>query len=85
MNEQSQPGQWPVADPVNLVTDEHDAHEQHLLFTAERARFALTLGSIRADLEEQPSERCVRDAARRWQNAITALADETAQQLKKTG
>ncbi|QXE36948.1 hypothetical protein KQY30_24805 [Streptomyces sp. GMY02] len=83
------PGEWPVTTTVDLSTAEptpvDEQGEQHLKLTAARARFDLVLGSVRADLEEQPSERSVRTAARRWCNAITALADETAQRLKKTG
>ncbi|MGW3626463.1 hypothetical protein [Streptomyces sp. NPDC000880] len=76
------PGEWPVTTPIPL--DEPSEDRQGTV-AAERARFHLTLGSIRADLEEQPSEPCVRAAARRWQQAITALADDTLQQLRKTG
>lgn len=84
MNERPhRPGEWPVPRPVHL--DEPADEQRQQAAAAERARFHLTLGSIRADLEEQPSETCLRAAARRWQQAITALADETAQRLNKTG
>ncbi|MGW6243834.1 hypothetical protein [Streptomyces roseolus] len=55
----------------------------HLSFVAAQARFHVTLGSIRADLEEQPSPMTVLHAARRWNAAITAMADEIASALKK--
>ncbi|MFF4448925.1 hypothetical protein [Streptomyces sp. NPDC001502] len=45
---------------------------------AERARRVLTLGSIRADLEDQPSARAVRTAARRWVADLLALAEDVA-------
>ncbi|MFI6861756.1 hypothetical protein ACIBKZ_17970 [Streptomyces sp. NPDC050421] len=78
------PGQWPVENPVELPeVDEQGA--QHLALVAEQARFHVTLGAVRADLEAQPSDMCLRAAARRWQNAITALADELGQQLRNTG
>lgn len=80
------PGQWPVSNPVNLdqaETDEQGA--QHLALVAEQARFHVTLGAIRADLEAQPSEACRRAAVRRWHNAITNIADELGQQLRATG
>ncbi|MFE2017561.1 hypothetical protein ACFW9O_05825 [Streptomyces sp. NPDC059499] len=78
------PGQWPVDQPVELPQpDDQDA--QHLALTAEQARFHVTLGAVRADLEGQPSEMCLRAAARRWTNAITAMSEELTQQLKKTG
>ncbi|MBT2450936.1 hypothetical protein J7F03_28450 [Streptomyces sp. ISL-43] len=45
---------------------------------AERARRELTLGSIRASLEDQPSARAVRTAARNWAADVLALAEEIA-------
>lgn len=45
---------------------------------AARARRALTFGSIRADLEEQPSARAVRRCARRWVADLLALAEDVA-------
>ncbi|MFE3495300.1 hypothetical protein ACFXOS_19875 [Streptomyces sp. NPDC059175] len=71
------PGRWPVTEPVELDQDV-DQGEQHLRLAAEQARFHVTLGAVRADLEAQPSAKCVRAAARRWCNAITAMADEIA-------
>ncbi|MFF7180165.1 hypothetical protein [Streptomyces sp. NPDC008121] len=78
------PGRWPVAAPVgpDAVDDQGAAH---LSLVAAQARFHLTLGSIRADLEEQPSPMAVLNAARRWNYAITAMADEVASALKKAG
>ncbi|MFE7803989.1 hypothetical protein ACFU51_04845 [Streptomyces sp. NPDC057430] len=78
------PGQWPVPKPVSLDT-EQDQGEEHLALVAVQARFHVTLGSIRADLEEQPSPMAVLNAARRWNYAITAMADEVASALKKAG
>ena len=57
------PGQWP---------------EQYVRIAAERARWELTLGSIRAHLEEQPSPAAVRAAGRRWVNAVLQIAENTA-------
>ncbi|MGW2580625.1 hypothetical protein ACWCYZ_04675 [Streptomyces virginiae] len=37
------------------------------------------MGSIRASLEDQPSARAVRTAARRWAADLLALAEEVAQ------
>ncbi|MDT9689419.1 hypothetical protein Q5762_13945 [Streptomyces sp. P9(2023)] len=76
------PGQWPVTKPVELHQAD-DQGEQHLALVAVQARFHVTLGSIRADLEEQPSPMAVLNAARRWNCAITAMADEVASALKK--
>ncbi|WP_327169204.1 hypothetical protein [Streptomyces subrutilus] len=62
-------GEWPPCP----YTDE-------LLIRAreERARRVLTLGSIRADLAEQPSARAVRTAARGWVADVLALAEAVA-------
>ncbi|MDF6043220.1 hypothetical protein LRD69_13895 [Streptomyces sp. JH14] len=77
-------GQWPVDNPVELpAVDEQGA--QHLALTAEQARFHVTLGAIRADLEAQPSQVCRHAAKRRWINTIAAIADELDQQLRNTG
>ena len=78
------PGQWPTVTRAELPEPD-DQGAQHLTLAAEQARFHVTLGAIRADLEAQPSEMCLRSAARRWQQAITQLADELGQQLKNTG
>ncbi|MFE7791287.1 hypothetical protein [Streptomyces sp. NPDC057460] len=83
------PGQWPVDNPVHLSTGDSTPVEkqgaQHLALTAEQARFHVTLGAIRADLEAQPSDMCLRAAARRWQQAITAMADELTGHLREAG
>ncbi|MCG3039178.1 hypothetical protein L7D48_01085 [Streptomyces sp. S1A] len=42
----------------------------------EKARWHITLGSIRAHLDEQPSRQSRRAAARRWCAAITAMGEE---------
>lgn len=78
------PGQWPAV-PRTELPEPDDQDARHLLLVAEQARFHIALGAIRADLEAQPSEVCLRAAARRWQQAITQLADELGQQLKNTG
>lgn len=58
--------------------------KQHLELVRVQARFELVLHSIRADLREQPSEACVRSAARRWCNDIIAAADEVVNKLRST-
>lgn len=78
------PGQWPVDHPVELPEPD-DQGAQHLALVAEQARFHVTLGAIRADLEAQPSDLCRRAAARRWTNAITAMTDELTGHLRDTG
>lgn len=81
------PGDWPVTQPVDLdalPAYSADEIEQRQRLNAHRARLEITLNSVRADLEEQPSPACVRAAARRWHDAITALTDEaTAALLRK--
>ncbi|MEU6944266.1 hypothetical protein ABZ957_03325 [Streptomyces sp. NPDC046316] len=78
------PGQWPVPEPADLDQAD-DQGSAHLALVAVQARFHVTLGAIRADLEEQPSPMAVLNAARRWNYAITAMADEVASALKKAG
>lgn len=63
-------GEWPPAP----YTD-----ELLIRARAERARRELTLGSIRASLEEQPSARSVRTVVRRWVADVTALGEDVAQ------
>lgn len=76
------PGDWPVSNPVDLDQLQGgytaDEIEQRQRLNAQRARFEITLNSVRADLEEQPSPACVRAAARRWHDAITALTEDIA-------
>ncbi|MEU6295043.1 hypothetical protein [Streptomyces erythrochromogenes] len=82
------PGDWPVSNPVDLdhLDDGYTADEieQRQRFNAQRARFEITLNSIRADLEEQPSEASIRAAARRWHDAITAMTDDMTAALRKS-
>jgi len=75
----NQPGSWPVARPVDLGDDEQG--RQHLELTATQARFHVTLGAIRGDLEAQPSAVSVRTAVRRWCEAIVAAGDDITKQL----
>ncbi|GAA1283506.1 MULTISPECIES: hypothetical protein [Streptomyces violaceusniger group] len=74
------PGQWPVEHPVPLEDSGKERRHTH-----ERARFTLVLGAVRAALEEEPSEYAIRAAAKRWQQGITAVADETVAKLRRTG
>lgn len=74
-------GEWPVPNPVDLPEPEPE-HESP---AAVRARFHMVMQSIKHDLEQQPSERAVRAAARRWTDAITTAADEVAGQHRKRG
>lgn len=82
MSEQRRrPGEWPIRHPVDL--DRGDIGELRNRAAAERARFEMVISSIRASLEEQPSERAVRQAARRWNDAVTSVADEVAKQFRR--
>lgn len=68
------PGEWPV-QPVH--TDEQTGHDELYVKRAqERALHEMVLGSIRHDLNQQPTPSAIRTAATRWKNAITQLADE---------
>ncbi|MFE2243878.1 hypothetical protein ACFXCU_30765 [Streptomyces virginiae] len=81
------PGDWPVSNPVDLdqLDDGYTADEieQRQAYNAQRARFEITLNSIRADLEEQPSPASIRAAARRWHDAITAMTDDLSAALQR--
>jgi hypothetical protein len=81
------PGDWPVAQAVKVEeTDDTDEQgEQHLAVVRTRARFQVTLGAIRGDLDEQPSDRSIRSAAKRWHKAITELVDEVIAERRRTG
>ncbi|MCZ4099871.1 hypothetical protein [Streptomyces sp. H39-C1] len=63
------------------VNDSDDAtpDRRHI---AERARFHITLGALRAALEEQPSPASVRATYRRWTTAAAQLADEVAKNMQ---
>lgn len=63
--------------------DESPSDDIRLRYAAERAQRQLTLDAIRADLAAQPSPRGVRSSGRRWCAAITAMADDIAEQLHK--
>ncbi|MGW7598155.1 hypothetical protein [Streptomyces antimycoticus] len=75
-------GQWPIPR-TELPPREDDPRAR---YNQERARFHLTLGAIRADLEEQPSPSQIRAASRRWIEAIAQMAEEmaTAEQRKNS-
>lgn len=80
-------GQWPVKQPVDLAAaaSTGDDAEQYLRRTAERARRALVLGSIRAHLEEQPTANSALAVGRTYCADITALSDEVAAIKRSTG
>ncbi len=77
------PGEWPEGTRPPVEDDEQGA--QHLASVRETARFHVTLGAIRADLEEQPSTRSIRAAAKRWHEAITNVADELIADRRRGG
>ncbi|PKT67560.1 hypothetical protein CW362_39810 [Streptomyces populi] len=74
-----QPGEWPVDEPVDLIPD-----DLYVKRAAERGRHEIVLGSIRAQLEEQPSPVAVLTAVRVWINEVIALGDEVAREKRKT-
>ncbi|MFJ7159743.1 hypothetical protein ACIQUQ_32985 [Streptomyces sp. NPDC101118] len=69
------PGRWPACPYSDAAL---------IRARAERARRVLTFGSIRADLEDQPSARAVRVAARRWVADLLALAEDVATEKTET-
>lgn len=62
---------------------EPPSDDVRLRYAAEQAQRQLTLDAIRADLEAQPSARSALAAGRRWCAAVTAMADEVAQALRR--
>lgn len=79
------PGKWPADDPVDLdaITQaaaeqqaEQEHGEQYAQYWGDRAWNELVLENIRLHLERQPSTTAIRNAERRWKDAITHLADE---------
>jgi hypothetical protein len=53
-------------------------------YVAERARFVITLGALKAALEEEPNANAVRSCVRHWIGAATQVADEViAEQRNK--
>lgn len=61
--------------------DEADDASPDRRASAERARFHITLGALRAALEEQVSAASVRAAGRRWINAAVQIVDEVARNV----
>ncbi|GAA3272679.1 hypothetical protein [Streptomyces lavendulae] len=68
-------GEWPPC---------HNTGELLAAARRERARRELTLGSIRASLEEQPSANSARAAARGWVADVLALAERVATDKTET-
>lgn len=66
------PGQWPDG------CQRPDRDDAWMQLQAERGRREIVLGSIAAELGEQPSAAAVRAAGRRWCTAITQLAADIA-------
>jgi hypothetical protein len=78
------PGEWPDGTHAPLA-EADDQGARHLALVAEQARFHVTLGAIRADLEVQPSPRSIRAAVRRWHEAITNAGEELIAQRRRAG
>lgn len=79
----SRPGQWPVDQPAVLDGDQPSADELYVQRARERALHEMVLGSIRHDLEQQPTPVSVITAARSWCNRITAAAEDIAREKRK--
>jgi hypothetical protein len=71
------PGAWPVTQPVHTdAANQTDHDELYVQRAQERALHEMVLGSIEHDLRQQPSPTAIRNAAVRWKNAITNLAED---------
>ncbi|MFH9225937.1 hypothetical protein [Streptomyces lydicus] len=66
-------GKWPTAPLCDELLES---------YRRERARHEITFASVRAELEEQPSENLIRACARRWCADITALAESLTKATK---
>lgn len=78
------PGQWPVAEPVDLDAAGQGRDDLYVQRAAERALHEMVLDSIRHDLEAQPSPLSVLTAARNWCSRITAAAEDIARAKRST-
>lgn len=67
------PGECAADEPVGLVPE-----DLYLKRAAEQGRHEIVLGSIRAQLEEQPTPGAVLASVRRWINEVIAVGDEVA-------
>ncbi|MEU9894268.1 hypothetical protein ACIBCS_27945 [Streptomyces phaeochromogenes] len=88
MNER-RPGDWPVNDPADLDrvstdADTPDADDLYVKRVSELARRELVLGSIRANLLEQPTPNSVLAVTRHWISDITAIGDEVAKAKRRS-
>jgi hypothetical protein len=70
---------------VNENTEADEQGEQHLAVVRPRARFHITLGALKAALEEEPSPRAVRSCLRRWISAATQVADDVIRDKQHNG
>lgn len=73
------PGLWP-APRTDLSALETEPDRS---YTRQAARFHLTLGALRAALEDQPTPNLVRATGRRWLSAAAQLTDEVATQVQQ--
>lgn len=81
------PGEWPVNEPADLdEVGQADAADDELYMkrVSELARREMVLGSIRANLLEQPTPNAVLRVARSWNADITAIGDEVAKAKRST-
>lgn len=86
MTERS-PGEWPVNDPVDLDalrSPEPTEDELYVKRVSELARRELVLGSIRANLLEQPTANSVLAVSRHWISDITVIGDEIAKSKRSS-
>jgi hypothetical protein len=68
-------GEWPI-EPVTFDEQPMGHDELYVQRAQERALREMVLGSIRHDLNQQPTPIAIRASALSWKNAITNLADE---------
>jgi hypothetical protein len=77
------PGQWPVDEPASLNDGEPTADELYVRRAQEKALHEMVLGSIKHDLEQQPTGPSAQAKARIWCAHVLAIADDVARSKRK--
>lgn len=79
MSQDMKKPRWHGADSEGLLVGGLESTVPQQSANGERARWHITLNSIRAHLDEQPTRRSRLAAARRWCSAILQMAWEGPQ------
>jgi hypothetical protein len=86
---QRRPGQWPVPEPTEhaelprTVDSANDPDELYVKRAQEKALHEMVLGSIRNDLEQQPTGPSAQAKARIWCAHVLAIGDDVAEAKRR--